>query len=112
MPAEPEARPRVLLIEDDSQLGPMIAQVLAEAYDVTLIADGAEGLAAGAHGEFEAMVIDRRLPSLDGLAVVEELRRKPGLHRRGPYPVGRRMGLPPGEPHDLLSLPRSDHVDG
>lgn len=54
----------------------MTAQVLAEVYDVTLIADGAAGLEAGVTGEFEVMVIDRRLPSLDGLAVVDALRRK------------------------------------
>jgi two-component system response regulator QseB len=76
MSAEPTDRPRLLLVEDDPQLGPMIAHVLAEVYDVTLIADGAEGLAVGTDGEFEVMVIDRRLPSLDGLAVVDALRRK------------------------------------
>lgn len=76
MPGEPSAHPRLLLVEDDPQLGPMIAHVLAEVYDVTLIADGMDGLAAGTNGEFEVMVIDRRLPSLDGLAVVDALRRK------------------------------------
>jgi two-component system response regulator QseB len=76
MPAANPARARLLLIEDDPQLGPMIAQVLAEVYDVTLIADGSEGLAAGVDGEYDVMVIDRRLPSLDGLAVVDGLRRK------------------------------------
>jgi len=76
MSAEPTDRPRLLLVEDDPQLGPMIAHVLAEVYDVTLIADGAEGLAVGTGGEFEVMVIDRRLPSLDGLAVVDALRSK------------------------------------
>lgn len=76
MSAEPTDRPRLLLVEDDPQLGPMIAHVLAEVYDVTLIADGAEGLAVGTDGEFEVMVIDRRLPSLDGLAVVDALRSK------------------------------------
>ena len=76
MSADQPARPRLLLVDDDPQLGSMIAQVLAETYDVTLVADGAEGLAVGTAGEFEAMVIDRRLPSLDGLAVVDALRRK------------------------------------
>lgn len=76
MPAETTVRPRLLLIEDDQQLGPMIAQVLTEVYDVTLIPDGAAGLAAGINDEFDVMVIDRRLPSLDGLAVVDALRRK------------------------------------
>jgi two-component system response regulator QseB len=76
MPAETTVRPRLLLVEDDPHLGPMIAQVLAEVYDVTLIADGVAGLTSGLTNEYEAMVIDRRLPSLDGLAVVDGLRRK------------------------------------
>lgn len=76
MPAESTARTRLLLIEDDAKLGPMIRDVLAEIYDVTLVADGADGLAAGHAGDFEVMVIDRRLPTLDGLGVVEALRRK------------------------------------
>ena len=76
MAAESESRTRLLLIEDDPQLGPMIKKVLTEIYDVTLVADGAHGLAAGLAGEYEVMVIDRRLPGLDGLKIVEALRRK------------------------------------
>ncbi|TFC00985.1 response regulator transcription factor [Cryobacterium adonitolivorans] len=76
MTAEGKDRARLLLIEDDAKLGPLIKQVLTETYEVTLIADGAEGLAVGAIGDFEVMVIDRRLPSLDGLSVVDALRRK------------------------------------
>ncbi|WP_349898577.1 response regulator transcription factor [Parafrigoribacterium soli] len=74
--ATPPEQPRLLLIEDDPQLGPLIAQVLSENYDVTLETDGQRGMVAGLSGNFDVMVIDRRLPSLDGLAVVEALRRK------------------------------------
>ena len=71
-----EAKPRLLLIEDDPQLGPLMLQVLAEAYDVTLVADGLAGLQTGMTGDFDVMVIDRRLPSLDGLEIVDALRHK------------------------------------
>jgi two-component system response regulator QseB len=76
MPAERVARTRLLLIEDDPMLGPLVQQVLTEAYDVTLVADGAEGLNVALADEFEVMVIDRGLPSIDGLAIVDALRRK------------------------------------
>ena len=72
----PAERPRLLLIEDDPQLGPLIAQVLSESYTVTVETDGSRGVTAGLSGDFDIMVIDRRLPSLDGLAVIETLRRK------------------------------------
>jgi len=75
MPTERTVRPRLLLIEDDPRLGPLIEQVLTEFYDVTLIAEGPQGLNAGLTGGFEVMVIDRRLPGLDGLSVIELLRR-------------------------------------
>ncbi|KRC47067.1 two-component system response regulator [Leifsonia sp. Root227] len=67
-------RQRLLLVEDDQQLGPLIEQVLAETYDVTLVADGDDGLRVGLEGSFDAIVVDRRLPGLDGATIVETLR--------------------------------------
>ncbi|MFK3668924.1 response regulator transcription factor [Leifsonia aquatica] len=69
-------RLRVLLIEDDPRLGPLIEQVLAEVYDVTRVEDGEAGLAAGLAGDFDALVVDRRLPGLDGAEVVTALRKR------------------------------------
>jgi DNA-binding response OmpR family regulator len=69
-------QPRLLLIEDDPELGPLIRQVLSEDYAVTLEVDGDSGVTAGLNGDFDVIVIDRRLPLLDGLAVIETLRRK------------------------------------
>ncbi|KXZ61304.1 Response regulator MprA [Microbacterium laevaniformans] len=68
-------QPRLLLIEDDPQLGPLMAQVLAEVYDVTLCADGGEAFDIAMEQSFDAMVVDRRLPTVDGLTLVESLRR-------------------------------------
>lgn len=67
-------RPRVLLVEDDAQLGPLIESVLDESYDVTRTTDGESGLRAGLDGTFDAMVIDRRLPLRDGVELVQALR--------------------------------------
>ncbi|WZH35201.1 MAG: response regulator transcription factor [Microbacterium enclense] len=68
-------RPRLLLVEDDDQLGPLMAKVLDEVYDVTLVADGGEALEVATSRTFDALVVDRRLPSVDGLTIVETLRR-------------------------------------
>lgn len=70
-----DPRPRLLLIEDDPQLGPLMRQVLDEVYAVTLVADGAVGVTVALEGNFELIIVDRRLPGLDGLGVVDTLRR-------------------------------------
>jgi DNA-binding response OmpR family regulator len=68
------SRPPLLLVEDDPQLGPLMLEVLSEDYAVTLLPDGLAGLDAGRDGDFEAVVLDRRLPGMDGVAVVRALR--------------------------------------
>jgi two-component system response regulator QseB len=70
-----DERPRLLLIEDDPQLGPLLSQVLDETYEVTLVADGTTAVQRALAEEFDVVIVDRRLPGLDGLAVVETLRR-------------------------------------
>ncbi len=67
-------RQRILLVEDDARLGPLIEQVLAEVYDVTRVIDGESGLAAALAGDFDAFVVDRRLPGMDGATLVSTLR--------------------------------------
>jgi two-component system response regulator QseB len=71
-----DQRPNLLLIEDDPELGPLLDQVLSEVYAVTLVSDGGEALAMASERDFDVMIVDRRLPTLDGVAVVEVLRRK------------------------------------
>lgn len=69
-------RQRLLLVEDDQRLGPLIEQVLAETYDVTRVSDGDDGVRVGLEGTFDVMVVDRRLPGMDGVTIVETLRAK------------------------------------
>jgi two-component system response regulator QseB len=69
-----DSRPRLLLIEDDAQLGPVMRDVLEEVYEVTLENTGEAGFHAATTGEFEVMVVDRRLPGADGLGIIEALR--------------------------------------
>ncbi|MDL9978316.1 response regulator transcription factor [Microbacterium sp. ASV49] len=71
-----EARLRVLLIEDDPRLGPLIEQVLGEVYDVTRVSDGETGVETAVSRMFDVLVVDRRLPGLDGVGVVTALRER------------------------------------
>ena len=67
--------PRLLLVEDDERLAPIVVEYLGETYDVTHRADGAEALQTALTGEFDVMVVDRRLPGLDGVSLVQGIRR-------------------------------------
>ncbi len=66
---------RVLLIEDDRQVADYLRKALGEAGAVTdHAADGREGLLMAASGNYDALILDRMLPGLDGLAILRTLR--------------------------------------
>ena len=67
----------VLVVEDDIETARYLQKGLTESgHVVELVHDGADGLALAQDREFDALVVDRMLPGLDGLSLVETLRRK------------------------------------
>jgi two-component system, OmpR family, response regulator len=65
----------ILLIEDDAQLAAYLSKALREVgANVDHAADGRAGLLLAAGNDYDVLVIDRMLPSLDGLAVLRTLR--------------------------------------
>lgn len=70
-----ERLPRLLLVEDDERLAPIMVEFLADSYDVVHHADGTAGLRTALDEEFNVIIVDRRLPGLDGVALVQGLRR-------------------------------------
>jgi two-component system OmpR family response regulator len=72
-----ESMARLLLIEDDKETADEIRAELSErGFDVDWAANGIEGLDKARLGGAEAMVVDRLLPGMDGLTIVEALRRE------------------------------------
>jgi len=66
---------RILIVEDDAETRAFVAQGLAQAgHQIAVSVDGRDGLFQATGGEFEAIVVDRMLPGLDGLALVKALR--------------------------------------
>jgi two-component system OmpR family response regulator len=66
---------RILLLEDDTQLGPWIVGGLREeGHVVDHFADGKEALIAAMGQDFDLLILDRMVPGLDGLAVLKSLR--------------------------------------
>jgi two-component system, OmpR family, response regulator len=66
---------KILLVEDDERAAEFLAKGLRDmGHAIEHTADGEAGLAAAAAGGFDAVVLDRMLPKLDGLEVVRRLR--------------------------------------
>jgi len=66
---------RVLVLEDDKELGQQIAQMLKdEHFAVDLIEDGEEGFEAGKEGDYDAVILDPGLPTMDGFTVLKRWR--------------------------------------
>ncbi|MFD7159382.1 response regulator transcription factor [Kribbella sp. NPDC059898] len=66
---------RILLIEDDADLAGLLDRVLRdEGYAVKLAADGHTGLHVGLTRPFDAMIVDRGLPAVEGLDLIARLR--------------------------------------
>jgi two-component system, OmpR family, response regulator len=68
---------RILIVEDDLEAAEAMARGLTEAgHDCTQAADGEEGLKAARDGEFDVMVVDRMMPKMNGVQLVESIRRE------------------------------------
>ena len=66
---------RILVIEDDTSVADYIAKGLDElGYTVDLARDGKEGLFLATSESYDAMIVDRMLPHIDGLTLVQTLR--------------------------------------
>ncbi|AXT26317.1 DNA-binding response regulator [Ruegeria sp. AD91A] len=66
---------RLLIVEDDADTKDFIAKGFGEeGYVVETAADGREGLYHATDGGFDAIVLDRMLPGLDGLSLIKSMR--------------------------------------
>ncbi len=66
---------KLLIIEDSQRLLRALGSGLRKmGYAVDLVADGAEGLDYARFNEYDVIVLDLMLPSMDGLAVLQRLR--------------------------------------
>jgi two-component system, OmpR family, response regulator len=67
---------RVLLIEDDRETATEImAELVDRGFEVDWAATGIDGLDKARSGEPNVMIVDRLLPGMDGLTIIEALRK-------------------------------------
>lgn len=66
---------KVLVVEDDRETADQMVACLAEGgYVVDLALDGNQALERGRNGDYAVITVDRLLPGIDGLQVVQRLR--------------------------------------
>ena len=67
----------ILLIEDDDTTASYLTKGLKESgYVVDRAQDGVEGLFMSMDAKFDALIVDRMLPRLDGLSLIKKLRKE------------------------------------
>ena len=66
---------KILVVEDDRTVGQYVKRGLEEQrYHADLVADGMEGLRLASGGRYDLIVLDLRLPEMNGLDVLRTLR--------------------------------------
>lgn len=71
---------RILFAEDEKELSnAMVAILKHNNYSVDAVYDGAEALDYGLSENYDAIILDIMMPKLNGLGVLEQLRKK-GIH--------------------------------
>jgi DNA-binding response OmpR family regulator len=94
---------RILLIEDDEDVAEVLAYAFAEdGHETAITHTGEDGLAYLARDRPDAVVLDVRLPTLDGVGVLRQIRASDptlpviimtGLATRGELAEIRRLGV-------------------
>jgi PAS domain S-box-containing protein len=74
-----EKRSRILVADDNADMREYLRRALATRYDVISVSDGKEALVTAAEVHPDLVLTDVMMPSLDGFALLEQLRANPDL---------------------------------
>ena len=75
------ARPRALVVDDDESIRQFIEMALADdGFDVALAEDGKSALAATGRFKPDVILLDMRMPGVDGWRFADAYRAEPGPH--------------------------------
>lgn len=71
-----KARPRILVVDDEASIREVLSKTLALAeYDVDIANDGQSALERLRAAEYDLLITDLKMPGVDGLTVIREVRR-------------------------------------
>ncbi|MFB6319416.1 two-component regulator propeller domain-containing protein [Saccharicrinis sp. FJH54] len=71
----PESKPKVLIVEDDSELNDFIVSGLEDEFEVTGVFNGHEGFETAKKTEPDLIISDIMMPELDGIEMMKALRK-------------------------------------
>jgi CheY-like chemotaxis protein len=111
--AEPAAsRAAHLLVVDDNATNRMVAETLCEMFDCTTesVVDGVEAVEAAATGRFDLILMDIKMPRMDGVSATREIRRMPGLAGRVPI-IALTANVDPEDARSYLAAGMNDVVE-
>ena len=75
LPEESRVQARILVVEDDPMVRDVVVAAIEEmGCDIEVSGDGAEALKRTELKHFDLIVTDMRLPGLDGLSLIKELK--------------------------------------
>ena len=78
-PAAGNARPRVLVVDDEASIRDLLSKTLALAeYDVDVAPDGRSALERMRMYPYDLLIADLKMPGMDGLTVIREAKRYKG----------------------------------
>jgi two-component system, OmpR family, response regulator MprA len=77
-----DALPRVLIVEDNTDLLSILEQLLSADYDVETACEGEEGVALATSFRPDVVILDLQLPQMDGIEAGLAIKRELGDHVR------------------------------
>ena len=72
---------KILLIEDETNIRALYAEILREdGYEVTEVAGGMDGLKIAQEKDWDLLLLDIMLPTLDGIKLLRKIKSQPALN--------------------------------
>jgi two-component system OmpR family response regulator len=70
-----DEKKRILTIDDEADIAILLKQVLEEAsFEVDVASSGTQGLAIASSSHFDMILLDMKMPDMDGMSVMQHLR--------------------------------------
>ncbi len=75
------AKARILIADDEEGIRESLSLILSDSYNLEFAQDGEETLAKIAKGGYDLVLLDIKMPKLDGLEVLRQLKSKQSTTR-------------------------------